>query len=89
MRRKDKELLGHASITTTMKYAHPTPTHRKSAVDTLVADETSRLVADGNYWAEIPNAIPTQVVENNGAGESNRTADLRITNGKKEDDGSD
>jgi len=37
-----KELPGHASITTTMKYAHPTPVHRESAVEVLVADETSR-----------------------------------------------
>ena len=41
-----KELLGHSSITTTMRYAHPSPLHRKTAVDSLVENETSRLLAD-------------------------------------------
>jgi len=70
-----KELLGHASITTTMKYAHPTPAHRKSAVDVLVTDETSRLLADGGFYVEEEG---TQAVENNGADERTRTA-LRPT----------
>lgn len=32
-----KELLGHASITTTMQYAHPGPPHKRAAVDWLDA----------------------------------------------------
>jgi hypothetical protein len=44
-----KELLGLANITTTMKYAHPTPAQRKSDVDDLVAEGTSRLLADGVF----------------------------------------
>jgi len=72
-----KELLGHSSITTTMKYAHPTPSHRRAAVEVLVVDPTSRLLADGVSEAAVVNA---EVVEENGAGARNRTADLRITN---------
>lgn len=31
-----KELLGHASITTTMRYAHPAPAHKRAAVNRLL-----------------------------------------------------
>ena len=31
-----KEILGHATIATTMRYAHPTPEHKKSAMDRLI-----------------------------------------------------
>ena len=27
-----QELLGHSSITMTMKYAHPTPEHKRNAI---------------------------------------------------------
>jgi site-specific recombinase XerD len=43
-----KELMGHADIKVTMRYAHPTPESRRRAVDLLVGgDETSRSPADG------------------------------------------
>jgi len=29
------ELMGHSTITTTMRYVHPTPEHKRSAVDKL------------------------------------------------------
>ncbi|MEJ2745731.1 MAG: tyrosine-type recombinase/integrase, partial [bacterium] len=36
-----KELLGHSTITTTMRYAHPTPESKRSAVAML--DRTGEL----------------------------------------------
>jgi integrase len=40
-----KELLGHASITTTMRYAHPGPEHRRNAVRRL----------DNMFWPDANN----------------------------------
>ena len=34
-----KELLGHKSITTTMRYAYPNPQHKKIAVEMLVSPD--------------------------------------------------
>ena len=30
-----KELMGHSTITTTIRYVHPTPEHKRAAVDKL------------------------------------------------------
>ena len=30
-----KELMGHSSITLTMRYVHPTPEHKKAAIQKL------------------------------------------------------
>ncbi len=38
-----KELMGHASISTTMRYAHPSPPHKREAVARL---ETMRPIRD-------------------------------------------
>jgi hypothetical protein len=64
-----KELLGHANITTTMKYTRPTPAHRQSAVDVLVANETSRSLADGLFDADFEAEKTAQAIEEHGADE--------------------
>ncbi len=54
--------MGHANITTTMRYAHPSPEHRVRAVEALLnQNKSSRLVADG-VVGEDPE--PAQPVEN-------------------------
>jgi len=71
-----KELMGHSNITTTMRYAHPSPEHRVRAVELLQnRNESGTLVAHGESRED---ASKTQVVKPNGAKGQNRTADTRI-----------
>ena len=45
-----KELMGHADIAMTMRYAHPTPESKRKAVELLAkADEVAHVVADGGF----------------------------------------
>jgi len=39
-----KELLGHKDITMTMRYSHPTPEHKKQAVNRLNFNNLERKV---------------------------------------------
>jgi hypothetical protein len=49
-----KELMGHADIKVTMRYAHPTPESKRKAVDLLVCrNRTSRLLADGGFSEKV------------------------------------
>ena len=78
-----KELIGHADISMTMRYAHPTPESKREAVELLMkTDQVADVVADEGKVAE---AVNTHVVEKNGAGERNRTVDLRITNANEDE----
>ena len=38
-----KELMGHSTITTTMRYVHPTPEHKRAAVDKLERFDVEQL----------------------------------------------
>jgi integrase len=42
-----KELMGHASISTTMRYAHPSPPHKRDAVARLDSPQLIRKSVDG------------------------------------------
>ena len=66
--------MGHADISMTMRYAHPTPESKRKAVELLMKTDQ---VADEE---EVAEAVNTQAVEKNGAGDRSRTDDLRITN---------
>lgn len=50
-----KELLGHKDISMTMRYSHPTPHHKKQAVDKLTID-----VTDTYLDTNLTNIIPSQ-----------------------------
>ncbi len=55
-------------------------------MDSLVENETSRLLADGVFDPDMENA---QIVEEYGAGERTRTVDLLITNENQKNEESD
>ena len=68
------QLLGHADISTTMRYSHPSPETKRKAVESLL-DKSGRLVTDG---VPVMSEENVQVVENNGAPETIRTSDTRF-----------
>ena len=70
------QLLGHADISTTMRYAHPSPETKRNAVDTLLVQKKSgRSVTDEERVTDRRN---TEVVEKYGAPETIRTSDTRF-----------
>jgi hypothetical protein len=71
-----KELLGHADITMTMRYAHPSPETKRKAVEALLLrKESGTSVACEEKAAD---GSETQAVEKNGAPETIRTSDKRF-----------
>ena len=54
-----KELMGHSTITTTMRYIHPTPEHKRAAVDKLErfnVEQVFQVFEDGKG---VPTGVPT------------------------------
>jgi integrase len=51
-----KELMGHSTITMTMRYVHPTPEHKREAVLKL-----ERFNVEQNFEAFEPSPVPTKV----------------------------
>jgi integrase len=50
-----KELLGHSTITMTMRYTHPTPEHKIQAVESLVSNK--KWTTDGHQEKPVPSTI--------------------------------
>ena len=56
-----KELLGHANITTTMRYAHPSPEHKKAAVQALLdQNKSGRSVTNGDSGGDCEVSQPIE-----------------------------
>ncbi|MCH8267999.1 MAG: site-specific integrase [Acidobacteria bacterium] len=53
-----KELMGHSTITTTMRYVHPTPEHKRAAVDKLERFNVEQLFRVYDSQQESPQKSP-------------------------------
>ena len=58
-----KELMGHSTITTTMRYAHVAPSTLRTAIEmlnpkTMMATDSGQPV--GNRWQEIQRSVARQ-----------------------------
>ncbi|MBI2818177.1 MAG: tyrosine-type recombinase/integrase [Acidobacteria bacterium] len=53
-----KELMGHSQISTTMRYVHPTPEHKRAAVEKLERFNVAQLMATYENQAGSPQIPP-------------------------------
>jgi hypothetical protein len=54
-----KELMGHSTITTTMGYIHPTPEHKRTAVDKLERFNVEQVFQVYEGGKGVPTIVPT------------------------------
>ena len=78
-----QELMGHKTITMTLRYAHLSPAHQLDAVQRLnrkPTDTATDTTPDGGGSTEMPGGEVVELSEEREAGARSRTADLLITN---------
>jgi hypothetical protein len=78
--------MGHADISTTMRYAHLSPGTKRRALEFLCGETTGRSIADGR---KAPDGSTAQVVEKHGAPETTRTSDKRFRKAKEDEEPTD
>jgi integrase len=54
-----KELMGHSDISTTMRYVHPTPEHKREAVRKLEDYNRNQVSVLSRVSREVPTKVPT------------------------------
>ena len=54
-----KELMGHSTITTTMRYVHPTPEHKRAAVDKLERFNVEQLFRAFDHGERVATEVAT------------------------------
>ena len=56
-----KELMGHSQISMTMRYVHPTPEHKRQAVEKLEKFNVEQVFAVCEKRGGVPSKVPTAV----------------------------
>ena len=56
-----RELMGHSNITTTMRYVHPTPEHKRAAVEKLEQYNVQQVFAMFEKYGPSGELVPTKV----------------------------